>query len=402
MKKKSVVSYVEFGVHGHRPVWLKKIAEVFIDECPDQYLSIWIPKSFKEVHKQWYETIYSTIKTRIRFNFYEDYNILFSKLSDIQVILKCIKIDEAAVCFVGNKIDHIIKDMNFILPFTLKTKIVGIMDAPFLHYSNFSSVITRRWLTRGKYFKSFVKHFIFFHRIFVKSILVLDPLAVTFYKRKMLSNKIHFIPEYIYTSNEFSEVIIENKEKINYLFIGPITERKGIIKLLDAFEFLALNNPNWLTNVKLTVAGKVDESILEKIERLVSHVNAIAKTEVIIFENRLLTDEEFVNYIGSSDIICIPYIRQYTTSNILIQSCYMGKPVIASDFGIVGELIKRFNLGITCDPDNIVSITNGLLSIAEYASKINMNDVRRIKSFGSEFSINLNEFAKKVCENLIN
>jgi glycosyltransferase involved in cell wall biosynthesis len=58
-------------------------------------------------------------------------------------------------------------------------------------------------------------------------------------------------------------------------------------------------------------------------------------------------------------------------SGILLQAAAAQKPVLSSDYGLMGELVKRYRLGIVVDSTNPLSISKGFIRfLQEDISKI--------------------------------
>lgn len=81
----------------------------------------------------------------------------------------------------------------------------------------------------------------------------------------------------------------------------------------------------------------------------------------LVTKLKRLSDEEFADAVQASDVIMLPYRREFDgASGILIESLFHNKHVIGSDHGSMGDLIKEYELGRTFETDkieNLISVT---------------------------------------------
>jgi glycosyltransferase involved in cell wall biosynthesis len=117
---------------------------------------------------------------------------------------------------------------------------------------------------------------------------------------------------------------------------GLLTRRKGVDLLLDAF-FAG----DFGKDVRLLLAGPVDESLRAEVEAS----RASGRVEQI---DRYLSEAELNLAVSASALVCLPYPEHYGSSNMAIRSAGVGRPVLSSDVGWIGETVTRFNLGWAC------------------------------------------------------
>ena len=111
------------------------------------------------------------------------------------------------------------------------------------------------------------------------------------------------------------------------LFIGQIRPYKAVDLVCDAVAQLG-------ERVSLLIAGHTPiSSYAERIRGLVARLPNAA------FIDRQLTDQEFADYVGASDIALFPY-RRITGSGSTLAALTLGRPVITSDLPFFTDLLR--------------------------------------------------------------
>ena len=109
---------------------------------------------------------------------------------------------------------------------------------------------------------------------------------------------------------------------INIIFVGRLTEIKGFIYLLNAFETLSKK----YKNIKLQVVG--DGNLKDVFVKQVDRCNL---SEKVIFHG-LVDHEEIATYYQNSDIAVIPSLNE-SHPNVVQEAMACGLPVITTDTG---------------------------------------------------------------------
>jgi glycosyltransferase involved in cell wall biosynthesis len=144
------------------------------------------------------------------------------------------------------------------------------------------------------------------------------------------------------------------------LFFGVLSKDKGFDILLEAIQ-------NIEKPFTLLVAGRVvdfDPSDMEKLkEHGPRHIDIVTRFGHI-------PDEDVPYFFLSADAVVLPYRKSYLgMSGVLQQSCGAGKPVIASDVGEIGEMVRRYNLGFLVEPESVSSLKQGISHFLEMDKK---------------------------------
>jgi len=135
----------------------------------------------------------------------------------------------------------------------------------------------------------------------------------------------------------------EGAQRKVFLLSGVLGERKGLTFTLDALLSLP---ESVLTSVTLALAGPIVKN------KDLDFVNqkSIKLQEMgcrVVIENRFIDEREMSCWIDASDVVLIPYQNHIGMSAILVRATLAGKQIIGTDFGLIGELIKKYKLGST-------------------------------------------------------
>lgn len=207
-----------------------------------------------------------------------------------------------------------------------------------------------------------IKYLILSNSSVIDAIYILnDEVAVRRLSKLYNSKKYKFLVDPYVPLSCIDYGITRDKLEINdnaevYLHMGDMRERKGTLDILKAI----LNLPqSELHRFHFIFAGKVNDEIKEDFYRLLA-----AMPQQI----RITVFDEFCDYLflGSlctlSDYILMPYKQVGQSSGIIGYAAQFGKPVLAPDKGLVGKLVKRYNLGHTISEVSYLEIKNFILS----------------------------------------
>lgn len=151
---------------------------------------------------------------------------------------------------------------------------------------------------------------------------------------------------------------INSKSKISkfadFLFIGQIEKHKGILFLIEVFKNLKLK-------INLHIVG--DGSCLALAKKLAQN------NPRIIFHGRL-SNNEVHEMIGDSTCLVVPSLCYENSPTVIYESLSHGVPVIASNLGGIGELIKDGHNGWLFEAGN----KNSLIGVIEKFSELSTED----------------------------
>lgn len=201
-------------------------------------------------------------------------------------------------------------------------------------------------LSMGKKFINVIKFLILSNCSNIKNIYVLNDRSSAIYLNKVYktSKFEYLIDPYIPINKKFinvrNEYGIPSSKRI-YLHFGALSERKGTLTILDSIKLLTLEERKnfvfvFIGNIHLNIKAE----FYKKVEELQSTINIIVKDEFVDFET-------LGNFCYTCDVVLLPYKSSIQSSGVIGYAAQFGKPVIGPSTGILGKLIRKFNIGYT-------------------------------------------------------
>ena len=214
--------------------------------------------------------------------------------------------------------------------------------------------------------------------IFFSSIVVATPDIAKNFSNKKTS----IVMNYPVLDRFYSDINFNQKENA-IIYIGSISENRGIKELLSAF-----NNIND-HKVKLYIAGNFENQIIEK--EVMKEINDI---DNIIYLGFLNWDDT-IKYLSKSKIgiVALHPIENYITSYPikLFEYMAMGLAVIGSNFSLWKDIILSNQWCLVVDPLKPKQIAKSISYLFENPDKINLFGVNGKKSVTEKFNWKVEE-----------
>lgn len=134
---------------------------------------------------------------------------------------------------------------------------------------------------------------------------------------------------------------------------GVLDARKGIDLLLQVF---ARRAPR--ADERLLLAGRLNPHVAELWAALSAKDPSLR--ERVIVANRFLSGAEMRRYIAAVDAAAVVYPAHVGASRVLVEAVAAGKPVLGSQFGWIGHVIRKNRLGHSCDVRSPQELAKGL------------------------------------------
>jgi len=145
------------------------------------------------------------------------------------------------------------------------------------------------------------------------------------------------------------------------LFFGRLREDKGPDILLDAIRSLECD-------VILVIAGQEGYVTAGQVETF--RMSLPGPAEVLPRIQYIEPDEESL-YFTAADVVVLPYRKGFRgVSGVLHNAAAAGKPVIASDVGEIGGLVRRYSLGIVVEPESPAALRDGIRQFVQNRAEI--------------------------------
>ncbi|MEX1152334.1 glycosyltransferase [Parvibaculum sp.] len=134
--------------------------------------------------------------------------------------------------------------------------------------------------------------------------------------------------------------------RVAFLLFGVLTERKGLLVLLDALKRLA---PDVALRTAVLIAGKIDPGLQSAAAERRAALNREKPELWLRIDDRHHTNDELSLLTQSCDVALAPYQRFVGSSGIVIRAANAGKPVITQNYGLLHRLVRDYGLGTACE-----------------------------------------------------
>lgn len=171
---------------------------------------------------------------------------------------------------------------------------------------------------------------------------------------------------------------IQEGRKI-FLLFGVLTSRKGTHELLAALSLLSVESAKQMCILLVGPAS------LEEKKYIDNYVEALQNELPIqvIRHFDFVKDSDVQSYFQLSDVILAPYQRHIGMSAVLVRAATAGKPVISSEFGLMGEITRKSSLGLAIDSSKPIEISKTLQIFLNH-SDLKIFDKDKMKLFAEQ------------------
>jgi glycosyltransferase involved in cell wall biosynthesis len=191
----------------------------------------------------------------------------------------------------------------------------------------------------------------------LRRVLALDPMFIDFVGRKYKGgDKAMHLPE-PYSLDVVPQAAPSGDGRATLLMFGEISERKGCLKVLDAAAKL---DPEDASRLRISIAGRIDPSVKDAVASRVTALKQSRPEIEVELHDRYIPDEELHQRIAGCDAVLATYQNHVGSSGILVWAAQFGKPVISQSSGMMGAVVRRYSLGITCDSGDPSAIADCL------------------------------------------
>lgn len=183
------------------------------------------------------------------------------------------------------------------------------------------------------------------------ALLTLDEGAAHFWAERGL--QAHWLPEP--PIGEVPAPVPRGRRK-GCIAYGALAERKGI-------EFLAAASIREPDSIAVTLAGPVEPGFERRLEVCVAQMKT-AGVEVDVRTSRH-SEAEGLAALASARCAVLPYPRHYGMSRVLLEAASVGTPVIVQDGGLMGYLVRRYELGIALECTDAPALARAIRSLTD-------------------------------------
>jgi glycosyltransferase involved in cell wall biosynthesis len=239
--------------------------------------------------------------------------------------------------------------------------VAGIYFRPTFHYPRFANYRAGSWKERLRETRKQVLLRLALWRSDFGTLFCLDPFSVDAI-RPWHPATVHLpdpVEIYPHTSDEQARVrdrlAVEPGRKAALIF-GLLDERKGIAPLVQALGYLTDAEQRQLA---LVLVGPMPEYVRTELDPLLTEAAGRYPVQLIRYHD-FVPDDQIQPYFAAADFVLALYQQHVGMSAVLVRSAAAGRPVLSSDYGLMGELVTRRGLGLTTDAANPAAIADAL------------------------------------------
>ena len=238
----------------------------------------------------------------------------------------------------------------------------GVLFRPSVHYrglGKYRPSMTERLRDRRKD----VLYRLMLRNPALQTVLTLDPYFADYARKRYGSGaKVYPLPDPVHPP-----VAFEPREgglagripasRIAFVLFGVLTERKGVLLVLDALERL---KPQAAARAAVLLAGRVEPGIRRLVRDRCQQVASRRPEVWLHVEDRYLSSGEISAVVQRSDVILAPYQRFVGSSGVLLWAAQAGRPLLAQDFGLIGRLVRDHRLGLAVDASDAAALATAM------------------------------------------
>lgn len=195
----------------------------------------------------------------------------------------------------------------------------------------------------------------------VRAVLSLDPYFAGYaQQRYRRGGKVQAIPDPAYPGAGKAPgdaVHTEASQRIGFVLFGYLTERKGLLVLLDA---LGRTDPAVSARISMTIAGRIEPALCRRVGERVRRLGELRPGLLLHVEDRWLPASELESLVRASDVVLAPYQRFVGSSGVLLWAARTGLPLLTQDFGLLGKFVREHRLGLTVDTTDADCLAAGI------------------------------------------
>lgn len=245
----------------------------------------------------------------------------------------------------------------------------GIYFRPTFHYTSFANY-TPTWKERIQHLRErlFLSRLLAhpqFRTLFCLDPLAIDPINKQAHKQARaahLPDPIEFkLPSESEVHTLRNQLGIEPGRRV-FLAFGTLAEgRKGTQQLLESLQLL---EPDLCQKLCLLLVGEPFPDRQKLLETWLAPVRQTLPVQVVT-RFGYVPESEVALYFRVADAVLAPYQKHAGMSGILLQAANAERPVLSSSYGLMGELVNQYGLGVAVDttvPGEIAKGISKLLS----------------------------------------
>jgi glycosyltransferase involved in cell wall biosynthesis len=202
----------------------------------------------------------------------------------------------------------------------------------------------------------------------LKTLFCLDPFVVPTLNRWAGRDVATYLPDpvEVYPTTPIEVDTLREKLGVDparriMLVFGLLDERKGLFTLIKALERLP---PDQQRQWCLLLVGPVDEGIAPALTTSLAALTQQTAVQ-LVRQHDFVSEAAIQPYFTMSDLIVTLYQRHIGMSAVLVRAAAAGKPVLSSNYGLMGQLVKTRQLGQAVDAESPVAVADALAALGQ-------------------------------------
>ncbi|MBL8705609.1 MAG: glycosyltransferase [Rhodospirillales bacterium] len=263
----------------------------------------------------------------------------------------------------GAEAGHFLQLDHLSLPLALGLRlggrpVGGILFRPSVHYGDLGPY-RPSWRERVRDARKGVLYRLMLRNPALHSVLSLDPhfprYVEAHYSHAHKVRRLRDPAHPLHPSAAEDQAITADVPPTRMLFslFGYLTERKGVLVLLEALRLLP---PLRRARLAVIVAGRTDPALRDAMTHLRARVARDCPELWLHYADRRLSDGELTDLVTGSDVVLAPYQRFVGSSGVLLWAAQAGRPLLTQEIGLMGRLVRDHGLGLTADTSDPVAL----------------------------------------------
>ncbi len=328
---------------GHHLTWLRYVTEDFLSAGFQLSLAVDnLPGSQKIITKYLADLLPDVQRIPVY-----NHKGKLRRNTKLKTLALCLRESGAHEAFMGN-LDHIASNC-------LRAAAFGVLPPQILK-GRLSGVYFRPRFLANQFwpFGNFLKH-LGFQRLaaesWFKKIFIMDEYLINRARKEYKGIDFSWLPDPWDGDFSGNRDVARNllqipKDRVVLLNYGLVDRRKGLHLVIQAMLSVTAH-----PDIFLLCAGQVVDypELITGLKKLEMQ----GKAKVM---NRYVSDKEEILCFNACDMVLLPYIKHFGSSGVLSRATAAGKPVLASNEGLLGTRVQNHNLGLLFQSGSVESL----------------------------------------------
>lgn len=165
-------------------------------------------------------------------------------------------------------------------------------------------------------------------------------------KNNRMQNRFVSLPDPILIPPKWAEqnedVVAGRADKYRFLLFGSLSVRKGIFLVLEALRQIS---DDIIHQMEVVFAGCVVSEVRGPFLAALYELRRDRPAMNIHYLDEFVSYEALPVLFSNSDCVLVPYIGNQASSGVIGHAALYGKPVISPDCGLIGDIVRSYQLG---------------------------------------------------------